>query len=416
MIRILSVPMIGAGFVSCFFFFFYLILSLRTKVMEKQNGSYLIFSILTLVNMVYVISFAVFINSAADTRVLSFFNRLTIMFSMYVILLALHFNKHFFGIPGKTDLIIFYILNGIFSLISFWEHPLFLSNELLPSNNYYTGLKFGPLFQIWDLYVVSMMLYSMALLFRQYFIQKKDKQKLNRVKPYLLLATLLWNIIGILDALSGIRLIQLPPLTWLGSLVMILSIEVSLVTKIENLYIKVHNLYQQVIYDSATNAFSKSYFELELERSIKDLNSKNSYENEFCYLILVDIDDFKNINDKYGHLCGDYVLKRIAEIMKNNLRRPDLVARYGGDEFIILMENSGDNQAAVRIIERLRQEINQERFRFNDFLFSITCSFGITPFDKSYIDNKLGKEQIISRADSALYLSKRAGKNRVHIL
>jgi hypothetical protein len=133
MVKLLSVPMISMGFVSFFFFIFYLYLSLKTKNMDKQHVSYLIFSILSLVNTIYVISFAVFLNSGNDLHILSISNRITIFSSMFVVLLSLHFNKYFFDIRGRIDLVVFYLVNLIFSVLCFINSPLFMVNKLFPT-------------------------------------------------------------------------------------------------------------------------------------------------------------------------------------------------------------------------------------------------------------------------------------------
>lgn len=124
-------------------------------------------------------------------------------------------------------------------------------------------------------------------------------------------------------------------------------------------------------------------------------------------LALADIDFFKNINDRYGHAAGDEVLKTIADIIKSNLRETDLVARWGGEEFLILLTDTTVDRAAG-ILERLRTKIEKTSFSFLESGKSLTVSFGLTVFmpGKSL-------ETLIEEADAALYEAKRTGRNRV---
>ena len=119
-------------------------------------------------------------------------------------------------------------------------------------------------------------------------------------------------------------------------------------------------------------------------------------------IILFDIDNFKKINDTFGHLTGDKVLKELARIVKKEIRKSDIFARWGGEEFIILLPN-GNN--SVKVAEKIREKIKNHKF---DTLSKITASFGVTSYKKGDTINS-----IIKRADQALYMAKEKGKNRV---
>lgn len=401
------------GFVSFFFFIFYLYLSSKTKSRDKQHTSYLIFSVLSLVNTIYVISFAVLMNSENDLQILSLSNRITIFSSMFVILLSLHFNKYFFDIRGKKDLVVFYLLNIIFSVLCFINTPFFMASKQFPTSQFYTGLEVGILFKVWGVYIIAMMLYAVIVLIKGFFFYYRTNKEKSNGLLFFLIATIIWNAAGVIDALTSIQIIDLPPLTWVGSMVMILCIEIMLVTKIENLYSQISSLYEKVIHDHSIDVFSRNYFELQLDKVLKS----NADTGLSYYLIFIDIDDFKKINDTYGHLCGDYVLKKIVEIMNSNLRKPDIIARYGGDEFVVLMASREGAEVTTKIIERLRLKISDENFEFSTTIFHVTCSFGIVLIDKnSYVKAVKTRDEIIALADSALYHSKRLGKNRVYTL
>lgn len=120
---------------------------------------------------------------------------------------------------------------------------------------------------------------------------------------------------------------------------------------------------------------------------------------------MVDLDHFKIINDTYGHEMGDYVLKETINIINNNIRKNDIIIRWGGEEFIILLKNV-DRYKALEIAEILRKKIAS--FNFNGI--KITASLGIKE-----IKDKITNEDL-KTLDNALYLSKRKGRNKVSIL
>ena len=149
-------------------------------------------------------------------------------------------------------------------------------------------------------------------------------------------------------------------------------------------------------------------------RSINEyLMSSQSEENlqhQYRCIILMDIDHFKKINDQYGHLKGDEVLSKVAQILQEHTRTEDLVGRYGGEEFIMII-NSDDQQLAEHIAERCRTAIMDMRFTASESIFSVTASFGISFWD-SYA-NPI--QDILNQADLAMYSAKQAGRNQVKI-
>lgn len=132
--------------------------------------------------------------------------------------------------------------------------------------------------------------------------------------------------------------------------------------------------------------------------------------NNLPYAIMVaDIDHFKRINDTYGHVVGDVALKAVARCMAENLRPHDLLVRYGGEEFAMLLPDTGLEEARV-IAERLRATIADSEMRYNGISFRITISIGIAP---ARLEEKL--ETLIGEADRALYRAKESGRNRVEV-
>lgn len=165
------------------------------------------------------------------------------------------------------------------------------------------------------------------------------------------------------------------------------------------------DLREQAVRDPLTMLFNRRWFEEEVERLL--VNAER--HNKPIALIMLDIDNFKLVNDNYGHAVGDELLCHIANLMQIELRAGDIGARYGGEEFVIALPGH-DSIAAIRLAERLRNVINQEK-RGKDKLPSITVSMGIA----SYPSDGLSLKSILKLADDALYEAKRRGRNRVHV-
>jgi diguanylate cyclase (GGDEF)-like protein len=123
-------------------------------------------------------------------------------------------------------------------------------------------------------------------------------------------------------------------------------------------------------------------------------------------LVLFDIDHFKKINDTYGHVVGDQVLVQLSRFVPTLIRSMDLLARWGGEEFLILLPGS-DGPMALQVAEKLREAISNLVF---DDVVSITCSFGVTQYAATET-----AAQFIARADGALYRAKADGRNRTKL-
>ena len=140
--------------------------------------------------------------------------------------------------------------------------------------------------------------------------------------------------------------------------------------------------------------------------SLTPLNNRRILENAVDYdsVIIGDIDHFKKINDTYGHLKGDEVLIAISEVLNSYIRETDIVCRWGGEEFVIVLKNCS-NEDAYKKAEVLKEKVSQLKEKFG---FEITMSFGVS----NYIFEKPVKDAI-DEADKALYKSKQNGRNRV---
>jgi len=161
-------------------------------------------------------------------------------------------------------------------------------------------------------------------------------------------------------------------------------------------------LYSRAIRDDLTRLYRVGYLSKRVQEEVARFNR---YRRPFSF-ILMDIDDFKEVNDKFGHQAGDEVLKKIGSLIKNGIRKVDIAARYGGEEFAVLMPETIKPKAYL-VAERLREHIEQA-FEKDEKRFKITISVGVSECRAG-----MEKYQIIKEADEALYKAKREGKNRV---
>jgi diguanylate cyclase (GGDEF)-like protein len=155
--------------------------------------------------------------------------------------------------------------------------------------------------------------------------------------------------------------------------------------------------------DSLTGAANKRFFSEILEIEI---NKFKRNKKSFC-LVYIDMDNFKNVNDSYGHSKGDEVLRIFVDILKNNLRAGDIVGRLGGDEFIIILPES-DKIAATLTLERMNLLFNTEMKSQN---LPVTLSIGISVF-KSVPQSV---DEAYQKADSVMYDAKNSGKNKIEV-
>jgi len=151
--------------------------------------------------------------------------------------------------------------------------------------------------------------------------------------------------------------------------------------------------------DPLTQIFNRNYLE-----EIKSSLNLNNYA-----IAMLDLDKFKVINDTYGHKAGDYVLLESASIVKKSLRDNDIIIRFGGEEFLIFLYVRGNIQSAISICDRIRKNIQEHQFIFEDQEMLVTTSIGLntTPFEAKDLNDA------IKLADAKLYLAKRNGRNQV---
>jgi two-component system, cell cycle response regulator len=173
-------------------------------------------------------------------------------------------------------------------------------------------------------------------------------------------------------------------------------------SNIENAYHE--EIYRLTTVDGLTQVYNKRYFLETLER---EMGRAQRYGRDLS-LIMFDIDHFKQVNDTFGHLAGDYVLKQLASVIRARIRREDVLARYGGEEFAIVLPEI-DRHNALIFAEKVRKLIERARFKFEDTDIPVTVSVGVASLGREVTEPL----EFIKAADDRLYEAKSAGRNRV---
>lgn len=157
-------------------------------------------------------------------------------------------------------------------------------------------------------------------------------------------------------------------------------------------------------HDNLTGLYNRTYFDETYEQQI---SLAKRYNTDMSILFL-DIDDFKDINDSFGHFAGDFALQEVARIISKSKRVSDVAARYGGEEFVLLMPHT-TNVDACNLAERIRKEIELTELVYKGVSFKLTISGGMA----SYPLNSMEPKDLLFMADSAVYLAKGSGKNTI---
>jgi diguanylate cyclase (GGDEF)-like protein len=211
---------------------------------------------------------------------------------------------------------------------------------------------------------------------------------LSRGRVYEIMKSLHFNFSGLLSTL-GVAII----------VVSLLYLNRSLFPRIIRLE---EELRKRATTDSLTQAYNRSKFD-EILKS--EINRCRRYNTNLSLLVL-DIDHFKKINDNHGHLAGDDILKSVVNLTQNSIRGTDYLARWGGEEFVVLLPETGLDRASA-LAERIKKNIEDHEF---EKIGTVTVSFGVTQWK-----NNESEDALIKRADDALYRAKNLGRNRVEV-
>jgi diguanylate cyclase (GGDEF)-like protein len=160
---------------------------------------------------------------------------------------------------------------------------------------------------------------------------------------------------------------------------------------------------------SITDGLTELYNHRHVHELLRDEFERSRRTGEPLAVTMVDLDRFKAVNDSYGHPTGDVVLYETARILRETAREIDMVGRYGGEEFIVILPNTDEAEAA-RFAERVRRAVEGHLYRDEATELRMTCSSGAASFPSGDVEKP---EQLLKKADDALYVAKEAGRNRV---
>ena len=162
-------------------------------------------------------------------------------------------------------------------------------------------------------------------------------------------------------------------------------------------------IYRMTIIDGLTQIHNKRYLLEALER---DVMRARRHDRDLC-VVMFDIDHFKSINDRFGHLAGDHVLRELARVISERTRRDEVFARYGGEEFALILPETS-LEGAAQLSETLRQRVEVHLFVFQSETIPVTISMGA-----AQLNDAMTSTDLITEADTKLYEAKRGGRNRV---
>jgi diguanylate cyclase (GGDEF)-like protein len=431
LIRVLTIPMACASSLSLLLSAIFSFLSYRlSKLGEKPSRLYPLFAFLGLSNGVFLGAFCFLVNAAGNDLMRNIANRALVAAASLIFPIAAHFYAAYFGIGKKKPLRVLlpcaYASAAAFAIGVVPPWRFFLGWRAFPTSHWYTGCDYGPGLFLWGGWAVVMMAVCIAILIvgsaskiraRAGHERFGDAQppaypnkRRERLFPSLLLAAtnIAWFATGILDDLTSIRIIDLPPLTWIGSFLIVTAIALILCDEIATIYTEIQVLYSEIARDPLTGSGSRAFFGVRFEHALAE--SRRS--GEPLYLILADCDDFKAINDRLGHPMGDAVLKAVADEFSRHLRPYDTVARFGGDEFLIMSRDVASDEGALQLCQRLIEGISRLSVSAFGKTTSVSCSLGAGRLDPGGFDLPAddARSLLIQLADKALYRSKKAGK------
>lgn len=165
---------------------------------------------------------------------------------------------------------------------------------------------------------------------------------------------------------------------------------------------------KQATHDSLTGILNRRA----ITDSLKQEMERSNRERKNFSVVLLDIDHFKKINDTYGHLAGDQVLREMVKRLCSTMRPYDSIGRYGGEEFIIILPDCDSEENAIKQAERLRKSISRKPIDTSEGIINVTGSFGVSIFTNG---KGLELEPFVKQADGALYRAKKSGRDRVEI-
>jgi diguanylate cyclase (GGDEF)-like protein len=166
----------------------------------------------------------------------------------------------------------------------------------------------------------------------------------------------------------------------------------------------ISQLNEAVVRDPLTGVYNRRYINEKLPLDLRDC----FHRAKPIALIMADIDYFKKVNDTFGHLAGDHILREFSALISNTIRRTsDWCARYGGEEFLIVLKET-DEAGAIEVAEKIRGLLEQSEFSYEEEIIKVTASFGVSSAENKEIETL----ELIEIADKALYEAKQKGRNK----
>jgi len=173
-----------------------------------------------------------------------------------------------------------------------------------------------------------------------------------------------------------------------------------------NLQSEIEKLKKVNFIDDTTGIHNKRYLQIRLREEFARARRHGFPLSS----IFIDLDDFKAVNDTYGHITGDRLLREVASVLEGLCRSEDALIRFGGEEFVILMSDTKGHEA-VALAERIRKEVADHRFSYEDVEISLSISLGVSTFNDDDFKYVINPEELICMADRAMYMAKENGKN-----
>lgn len=225
-------------------------------------------------------------------------------------------------------------------------------------------------------------------------------------KQFQLLGALAVTIpLGKIESVASTQ-VQITTILIFAILLVSLLVMIWFIKRLEKQRLSLSSLSWQATHDPLTKFLNRRGFEVELQRFFDIAQSSDARH----VVLIIDIDDFKNINDSYGHLAGDELLKQLGSMMPKLVNTGDVIARLGGDEFAALLNDCGESKG-LEIARNIRQRIFETEINSEGNRIRATVSIGMSVMSK----NSASTSEVLNAADTACYIAKKSGRNRVHV-
>lgn len=298
----------------------------------------------------------------------------------------------------------------ILCIVLIWADDKWIITHTLNYGTHPTMLK-GAGFNILLVYIMGSLLICYVF-FMRYYIKNPSSRSL-----YWPLAAGFtgWCASGVYGALNAASIIRLPDFPWVGPVVMMLMFAIfqgkllsSRSDELENVIKEKDILYEQMIHDDLTGIMNRNFL---IHALGLQLSSKSFSLQEHC-LLFIDLDNFKLVNERFGHQRGDILLQMVGKILSETCRKSDIPCRFGGDEFLVYLHDCNEEQA-IKIARRIQDRYLEEFQNNVECIMDITPGLSIGISSSHYWNDTLS--EIIEQPDFAMYEAKRAGKNKIGV-